>query len=139
MTPWTVAHQAPLFMELIYHPEISLLGICMSKIIESSNSNRWGFPGGTSGKECRRHKRCRFNPWVGKIPWSREWRPTPVFLPGESHGQRSLAGYGPRGGKESDSSKRLSTHAQTRREYSGGLATYSSLIFRLMIFGVKVF
>ena len=40
---------------------------------------------------------------------------------------------------ESDSSERLSTHAQTRREYSGGLATYSSLIFRLMIFGVKVF
>jgi len=33
--------------------------------------------------------------WVGKIPWRREWQPTPVFLPGESHGQRSLAGYSP--------------------------------------------
>ena len=33
--------------------------------------------------------------WVGKIPWRREWLPTPVFLPGEFHGQRSLAGYGP--------------------------------------------
>ena len=33
------------------------------------------------------------DPWVGKIPWRREWLPTPVFLPGESHGQRSLAGY----------------------------------------------
>ena len=36
-----------------------------------------------------------FNPWVGKIPWRRKWQPTPVFLPGESHGQRSLAGYIP--------------------------------------------
>ena len=35
------------------------------------------------------------NPWVGKIPWRRAWQPTPVFLPGESHGQRSLAGYSP--------------------------------------------
>ena len=55
------------------------------------------FPGGASGKEpacqCRRHKRCGFNPWVGKIHWRRKWQPTPVFLPGESHGQRSLTGY----------------------------------------------
>ena len=43
--------------------------------------------------QCRRHKRCRFDPWVGKIPWRTAWQPTPVFLPGESHGQRSLAGY----------------------------------------------
>ena len=45
-------------------------------------------PGGTSGKgpacQYRRCKRCRFNPWVGKIPWRRVWQPTPVFLPGES-------------------------------------------------------
>ena len=66
-----------------------------------------GFPGGASGKEptcqCRRlNKRLRFNPWVGKIPWRRQWRPTPVFLPGESHGQGSLAGYSPWGGKELD-------------------------------------
>ena len=36
--------------------------------------------------------RPRFDPWVGKIPWRREWQPTPVFLPGEFHGQRSLVG-----------------------------------------------
>jgi len=36
-----------------------------------------------------------FNPWVGKIPWRRAWQPTAVFLPGESHGPRSLVGYGP--------------------------------------------
>ena len=50
-----------------------------------------GFPGGTSGKEpdcrCRRRKRLGFDPWVGKIPWRRARQPTPVFLPGESHGQ----------------------------------------------------
>ena len=52
------------------------------------------FPGGTSC-HCRRHRRCGFDPWVGKIPWRREQLPTPVFLPEESHGQRSLGGYGP--------------------------------------------
>jgi len=55
--------------------------------------------GGTRGKEpacqCRRHKRCGFNPWIGKILWRRARQPTPVFLPGESHGQRNVAGYSP--------------------------------------------
>ena len=40
-----------------------------------------------------------FNPWVGKIPWKRKWTPTSVFLPGKSHGQRSLEGYSPWGHK----------------------------------------
>ena len=39
----------------------------------------------------------RFHPWVGKIPWRRQWQPTPVFLPGKFHGQRSLVGYSPWG------------------------------------------
>ena len=56
-----------------------------------------------SGKEsvcqCRR---CGFDPWVGKIPWRRKWQPMPVFLPGESHRQRSLAGCSPWGHKEAD-------------------------------------
>ena len=47
-------------------------------------------------RQCRRHKRQGgFDPWVRKIPWRRKWQPTPVFLPGESHGRRSLAGYSP--------------------------------------------
>ena len=46
--------------------------------------------------------RCGFDPSVRKIPWRQKWQPTPVFLPGESHGQRSLAGYSPWGCKESD-------------------------------------
>ena len=65
----------------------------------------WGFPGTTVGKEstCQysRRKRCRFVSWVEKIPWRRNWQPTPVFLSGESHGQRSLAVYSPQGPKES--------------------------------------
>ena len=57
-----------------------------------------GFPCGTSGKElacqCRR-LRHRLGPGVRKIPWGRAWQPTPVFLPGESHGQRNLVGSSP--------------------------------------------
>ena len=49
----------------------------------------WGFPGGASGKEPTCYKRCRFDPWFGKIPWRRAWQPTPVFLPGEPPGQKS--------------------------------------------------
>ena len=62
--------------------------------------------GDTSGEEpacqCRTSNRLRFSPWFGTIPWRREWQPAPVFLPGESHRQRSLAGYSPWGHKESD-------------------------------------
>ena len=65
-----------------------------------------GLLGGASGKEpachCRRLKRCRFNPWIRKIPWRRAWQPTPLFLPGESYGQRSLVGYSPWGRKDLD-------------------------------------
>ena len=49
--------------------------------------------------EDRRHG---FDPWVGKNPWRRKWQPTPIFLPGKFHGQRSLVGYSPWGPKESD-------------------------------------
>ena len=49
-----------------------------------------GFAGGSDSKESGR---LRFDPWVGKVPWRRAWLPTPVFLPGEFHRERSLAGY----------------------------------------------
>ena len=80
----------------------------------------WGFPGGASGKEpvcqCRRHKRHGFNSWVGKIPWRRVWQHTPIFLPGESYGQRSLASYSPQGSKESDKTE-THTHTHTQGLY----------------------
>ena len=49
--------------------------------------------------------RLGFNPWVRKIPWRTARQPTPVFLPGESHGQKSLMGYSPWGHKESDTTE----------------------------------
>ena len=52
--------------------------------------------------------------WVGKIPWRREWLPTPVFLPEKSHGQRSLVGCSPWGHKESDMTEQQSTHTHTQ-------------------------
>ena len=78
---------------------------CLLHIIRitASYTNYGGFPGGSVVKnlpavqEMWRH---RFNPWVGKIPWRRKWQPAPVILPGETHGQRSLVHYSPRGRKE---------------------------------------
>ena len=68
-----------------------------------------GFPGGMSGKEpisqCRKRHEMQIRPWVRKIPYRRKWSPTPVFLPGKSHGQRSLAGYSPWGCKESNTTE----------------------------------
>ena len=56
-----------------------------------------------SGKESAyQYRKFRFSSWVRKIPWRRKWQPNAVFLPGESHGQRSLAGYSPRRHTESD-------------------------------------
>ena len=62
-----------------------------------------GLPWQLGDKEpnCQR-RRCGFNPYVGKIPWRRKWDPTPVFLPGKSHGQRNPVGFSPWGHKEWD-------------------------------------
>ena len=77
-----------------------------------------GFPGGSDGKEsayqCRRPG---FDPWVGTIPWRGEWQPTPVFLPGESHGWKSLGSYSPRSHKESDTTEQLTFSLS--KKYSG--------------------
>ena len=91
---------------------------CMQKVVYIISV---GFPGGASGKnltcQCWRCKRCGFNPWVRKILWRRAWQPTPVFLLGESHGQRSLVGYGPWGHKELDTTERLSTYIKQVNKY----------------------
>ena len=72
-----------------------------------------GLPGGSVVKNPPAMQETGFDPWAGKIPWRRAWQPTPVFLPGESHGQRSLAGYSPGRCKESDTTERL-THTRCR-------------------------
>ena len=75
-----------------------------------------GLPGGASGQEpacqCKRHKRHGFDPWVGKISRRRAGPPTPVFLPRESHGQRSLAGYSPWGHKGSGVTEVVAQHTR---------------------------
>ena len=58
--------------------------------------------GGSVVKNLPAMQEMQFDPWVGKMPWRKARQPTPVFLPGESHRQRSLAGSGPWGCKESD-------------------------------------
>ena len=67
-----------------------------SGLIMLRSTQKLGFPDGASGKEpdgqCRRHKRCRFSPWIRKIPWRRAWQSTTAFLPGDPHGERSLVG-----------------------------------------------
>ena len=59
-----------------------------------------------------------FSPWVGKMPWRRKWQPMPVFLPGESHGQRSLVGYSPWAREELDMTEQLNknNNSKTGRE-----------------------
>ena len=74
-------------------------------------TNYMGFPGGSDDKESTCNcGRPSFDPWIGKFPWRREQLLTPVFWPGEFHGQRSLVGYSPWGHKESDTTEQLSLH-----------------------------
>ena len=76
----------------------------------------WASQDGTSGKEsagqCRRLQRRKFDTWVGKIPSSRKWQPTSVFLPGKSHTQRSLVSYSPQAYKTSDMTEQLNRQAR---------------------------
>ena len=75
---------------------------------------------------CLQCKRPGFDPWVGRIPWRREWLLTPVFLPGDSHGQRSLLGYNPRGRKESDMTEWL-TQTHSRPSYQSQHEAHSAV------------
>ena len=70
----------------------------------------------------RRRRRRGFNPWVQKSPWRRAWLPTPVFLAGKSHGQRSLVGYSPQGREELNSIEWLGVYTT---EYRLSLLSYS--------------
>ena len=80
---------------------------------------RW-LRGKGPARQCRR---LGFDPWVRKIPQRRKWPPTPVFLPGKSHGQRSLAGYSPRGPKTRTQLSRCA-HAETCQMGAGRTAAF---------------
>ena len=70
----------------------------------------WCLSGKESACQCRRHRRRGFDPQVGKIPWRRKWQPTPVFLPGKSHGQKSQGGVQSMGSQELDTTQGLNHH-----------------------------
>ena len=85
---------------------------------------------------CLQCRTPRFNLWVRKNSWRREWLPTPVFLPGESHGQRSLVGCSPCGHKESDTAERLtlSLHFQSHGRGPGqGFRPSTALSFSMKL------
>ena len=102
-----------------------------------------GFPGGASGIEptcqCKRHKRCRCDPWVRKIPWRKAWQPTALFLSGEPHGQRSLADCSPQGCKESDMTERLSTHACSTPDGLSSVPFQPAVLARILLLLEKAY
>ena len=118
VTPQTVASQALLSMEFSRQHGLFQARILEWAAIFYSRGSSWHrdwtrisclFQHCQADCQCRRHKRHGFNSRVGKIPWKRAWQPTPVFLPGESHGQRSLADYILRVATSQTQLKRLST------------------------------
>ena len=120
---------------------LNLSGICKPYIYIYSLP-RW-LSGKASTCQCWRHRRHGFDPWVGKILWRRKWQPTPVFLPGESHGWRSLVDYSPKGRKESDTTEqqsarvRVHTHTHTHPEnciFSNILSHSEGCLFILCVF-----
>ena len=92
------------FPQPLSHPTTTFFHLRLFVSLFGHAMRHEGFPGGTSGKgpacQCRRCKRHGFDPWIRKSPWRVAWQPTPVFLPGESHGQRS-----PQGRKESNTTE----------------------------------
>ena len=90
-------------------------------------------------KKLKKKKRHRFNSWVRKIPWRRVWQSTPGFLPGESHGQRSLEGYSSQGHKESDKNDITQHRGQKSkiRVSVSGLVSYSTWISVILLFAVS--
>ena len=99
-TPWTAAYQAPPSMGFFQARVLEWVAIAFSPycykwqyfIFYSWVLFHWDFPSGSGVKEFAVIRRHGFDPELGKIPWRREWQPTPVFLPRKFHGQRSLVG-----------------------------------------------
>ena len=92
-SPWWHEHR---------HTNIHTLKVCTASVYSILRFLPiLGTRGNASACQCSWLKRHGFNLCMGKIPWRRKWQPTPVFLPGKSHGRRTLTGYSPWGRKES--------------------------------------
>ena len=92
--------------------------------LETENRGNTGFQGGTRESTCQCSKLERRSSIPGTIPWGWEWQPSPAFLPGKLHGQKSLVGCRPWGCKESDMTEQLSTYVHNggEREWAQGMA-----------------
>ena len=102
------------------------------------------FSSGVSGKElayqCWRCKRCRFDPWVGKVPWGRACQLTSVFMPGKFCGQKGLVGYSPQGLKELDTTEAtLDTQPRQRTKKQRNRFAAKGLIVKAMVFPVVIY
>ena len=94
---------------ILFIPCKDAVHISQEKLPERNRTSRiyvelFGSDSKASACNCRK---CRFDPWGGKIPWRRKWQPTLVLLPRKLHGWRSLVGYSPWGHKESDTTEGL--------------------------------
>ena len=89
--------------------------------------NPWWLSGKRICLYCRRHRRCGFDPWVGKIPWRKKWQPSPVSLSGKPHGQRNLAGYSPWGLKELNTTEQR-THEVFIITFSRSCQVFSTMV-----------
>ena len=76
------------------------------------------------------HRRRKYNPGVGRIPWWRKWQPIPIFFPEKYHGQRSLVGYSPKGRKELDTTEH-STQQDSYFTFLGILVTVKNTYLQL--------
>ena len=110
----------PFLKEVLAHPSQKQLDLHrffkLSTSIEDLGLPRW-LSRLKICLQCWRCWRCGFDPWVRKIPWRSAWQSTPVFLTGESHEQRSLVGYSPKGPKESGITE-VTEHKQAYRRFN---------------------
>ena len=111
------------YMQRPFVGKTKLLNVKQSKMLLAILHEMMEIPSWHSSKEfacqCWNHKRCRFDPWVGKIPWRRKYQLAPIFFHRKFHGQRNLVGCSQWGRKELDPTEQLSsrthTHTHTHR------------------------
>ena len=96
------------------------------------NGLSWWLSGKESACQYWRHKKPGFGPWVGKFPWCRKQQLTPLFLSGEFHGQRSLAGYSPWGLKESDMTEHTHTAKYVMRWQPASALTFPPHTYQIL-------